>query len=222
MQVVFANREKAVAFEECLRHNKALYPNDDDVVRIAQFIELLALVEKLPAGDYVEMGTYEGGSARWIWRQRAPSTRLYCFDTFDGFPEEDMEFERAIRPNHNWSRASFKPVRLGSVRTTIACGDQSDDLSLIPGRIPESLAGFGHLRFRFAHLDMDLHEPTRHAIAWVWPRLEPGGIAVFHDYFNSSTIGVKMAIDDYFEDIGLVGIPMGDVHGSAVFSKALR
>ncbi len=210
---------KMAIFRELQRHNDALYPGDDDHMRIAQFIELTDAVRNLPSGDYVEFGTYQGGSARWIWRLMRPGTRLYCFDTFDGFDQSDMDIERSLRPDHGWTRTSFKQTTLEEVRRLILLEEDTDRLVLVPGRIPDTLDGFCDLRFRFVHVDMDLYEPTRHTISWAWPRLVNGGVMIFHDYGSASFPGVKLSVDNYFGAIGLTGVQLGDFWGSIAFTK---
>jgi len=220
---LYANGDKMSAFTELKRHNERLYPGDDDHIRLSQFIDLLGIVRPLRQGDYIEMGTYQGGTARWIWRLRRPGSTLLCFDTFDGFPQEDMDVERRFRPAHNWTRTSFKPTTMDEVRQNITVGDETDvdKLVLVQGRVPQTLALYDAYRFRFCHIDMDLYEPTQHAIRWLWPRVVHGGIVVFHDYAAPSMPGVKQAVDDFSERTGLVGLPMGDACGSLMFVKAM-
>ncbi len=211
---------KLEIFRELWRHNEALYPGDDDGMRIAQFIELADMVRTLPSGDYIELGTYQGGTARWIWRLMRPGTKLYCFDTFDGFDQSDMDIERQFRPNHNWTRTSFKPTTVDEVRRVILLEEVTDRLVLVKGKVPDTLDDFCDLRFRFVHVDMDLYEPTHHAVSWAWPRLEPGGVIIFHDYGSLMAFpGVSRAVDDYFSPLGMKPVPMGDFWGSAVFIK---
>ncbi len=219
-EAIQRNPDKLAIYRELERHSKALYPGDDDGMRIAQFISLADTVRGLPTGEYAELGTYEGGTARWIWRLMRRGTKLYCFDTFDGFTQADMDIERDHRPNHGWTRTSFKPTTVDGVRRVILMGEETDRLVLVKGKVPDTLADFCDLRLRFVHVDMDLYEPTRHAVAWAWPRLEPGGVIVFHDYGSHAAFpGVSRAVDDYFIPLGLVPITMGDFWGSAVFVK---
>ncbi len=218
-EAFYRDPNKMAAYRELKRHNEALYPGDDDDIRITQFITLADTVRRLPEGDYAELGTYQGGTARWIWRLRRPDTKLYCFDTFDGFTQTDLDIEREHRPDHGWTRTSFKPTTMDEVRRTILLDEVTDKLILVQGKVPDTLSDYDDLRLRFVHVDMDLYEPTRHAISWLWPRLVPGGVAIFHDY--AAFIGVKHAVDEYFGALGLVGIPMGDFWGSTVFVKTL-
>lgn len=88
---------------------------------------------------------------------------------------------------------------------------------MIPGRVPETLAPYEGYRWRFAHLDMDLYEPTRTALEWLWPRMVPGGIINLHDY--SALQGVKKAVDDFLHPLQRLAIPMGDRFGSVVISR---
>jgi O-methyltransferase len=65
------------------------------------------------------------------------------------------------------------------------------------GWIPESLRGLPELRYAFVHVDVDIHEPTRGAIEYFYPRLCPGGMIVCDDYGSLYWPGAKRAIDEY-------------------------
>jgi O-methyltransferase len=108
-------------------------------------------------------------------------------------------------------------MAMEAVRDIITDRAPSDRLTLVKGRVPETLAPHENRRWRFAHLDMDLYEPTRAAIEWLWPRMVPGGIIFFHDY--GVLPGVKKAVDDLVQPLQRIAIPMGDRFGSVVVCR---
>ncbi len=200
-------------FQEMRWQRHLLYPTEADDTRVLQFIALLERVLALPAGEYIELGTLHGGTARMIWKCLAPAARLFCFDTWTGFVAEDL----AAESDDAWDRIVFPSPELLDVRELVT-GTRAEDASLVlvPGHVPGSLAAYDDLRFRFAHLDMDLWQPTAAAVQWLWPRMVPGGILVFHDYGISA--GVKRAVDEFFLPL-LVPLPMGDRYGSVMLFK---
>jgi hypothetical protein len=84
--------------KETQRFNQSLHGNIYAPMRDTNRWLLLRLmlnqVSSLPTGDYAELGTYQGASARIIYAHRAPETKRYCFDTFQGFSEKDIAIER--------------------------------------------------------------------------------------------------------------------------------
>jgi O-methyltransferase len=50
--------------------------------------------------------------------------------------------------------------------------------------------------FSFVHLDVDLYESTREALAFFYPRMSVGGMLISHDYVECAA--VRQAFDDYF------------------------
>ena len=63
------------------------WDNFRDGNRVLQAHVILDRVKRCASGDYAELGTYQGNYARIIYSQMVEGTRLYCFDTFTGFPE---------------------------------------------------------------------------------------------------------------------------------------
>lgn len=214
----FADPALLGVFQELRRWRIEKLPGELDPVRISQFVELLSRVTKLGSGDYVELGTQHGYSARAIWTLMNADADLLLFDTFSGFTAHDIEKEKQLYDN-NWTTESITCSAKEKV-AEVVCGQASHPrLVLTEGRVPETFAAHDSRRFRFAHLDMDLYEPTRGAIPWLWRRMVPGGIMVFHDYGCAGFPGVKKAVDEFFEPLSIPSLPMGDRWGSAVVVK---
>ncbi|HEX3704868.1 MAG TPA: TylF/MycF/NovP-related O-methyltransferase, partial [Vicinamibacterales bacterium] len=47
------------------------------------------------------------------------------------------------------------------------------------------------------HIDVDLYEPTRDSIAFLYERMNPGGIVVCDDYGFMTCPGATKAIDEF-------------------------
>jgi Macrocin-O-methyltransferase (TylF) len=192
------------------------YVGELDPVRVINFIQIIEQVADLPDGDYIEMGTQYGGTAKLIHDLMLPDRHLFCFDTFEGFPQADLDEESKLF-QHGFTTESIRPLAMEIVRDIITDQSPSDRLTLVKGRVPETLAPYEDHRWRFAHLDMDLYEPTRAALEWLWPRMVPGGIISFHDY--GALQGVRKAVDDFVRPLHRLAIPMGDRFGSAVICR---
>jgi hypothetical protein len=70
---------------------------------------------------------------------------------------------------------------------------------VVTGWIPEVFrkaeADIGQLAF--VHIDVDLYEPTRESLEFLYPRVASGGIIVCDDYGFISCPGAVRAIDEY-------------------------
>jgi O-methyltransferase len=71
---------------------------------------------------------------------------------------------------------------------------------MLPGWIPDVLRELPDVRYRLVHIDVDLYEPTRDALAYFYPRMVPGGVLLFDDYGFQSCPGARLATDEFFSD----------------------
>jgi len=80
------------------------------------------------------------------------------------------------------------------------------NVSLYEGFIPDCFELYEHDpersgKFAFALVDVDQYEPTRIALDWVWPRLNPGGILVADDYVEGCPILASAAIRAWLDTV---------------------
>lgn len=190
-----------------------------DPMRLIQFMALLDIANAAPEGDYLEIGTHRGESAKLIYKLMDPSRTLYCIDTFEGFVESDLAVEKTVNSSCTWHVGNFLETSPEYVCNYVGDGVPPSNFRAIKGWFPQAYAGLEDRRWRFVHLDMDLYEPTRVALEMLWPQLVPGGVMVFHDYDNLSFPGVKIAVDRFLDRLGLKALPMGDLWGSAMIVK---
>jgi O-methyltransferase len=162
--------------------------------------------EQIP-GAFAELGVYRGNTSRLI-HFTAPDRTLYLFDTFSGFPKQDLAAQ---------SDGRFRDTGLDLVSQAI--GDTTN-VVFKEGYFPETAAGLEHETFAFVLLDFDLYTPTRAAIEFFYPRVSAGGYVFAHDYNSPESDGaVAKALDPFLADKSehLIAIP--DEWGSVVFRK---
>jgi O-methyltransferase len=146
-------------------------------------------------GEVWETGVYQGGSALFLKRllqASAPAANqvsLRLFDTFTGLPQPD-----AARDLHH--KGDFSDTTLEEVRRLVGV---NDFIRYHPGLVPDTFAGLERARIRLAHIDLDLYRGTQSALAFIYPRLVPGGIIVCDDYGFMSCPGARRAVDEFFE-----------------------
>jgi len=69
------------------------------------------------------------------------------------------------------------------------------------GFIPDTFVGLEVSKLAFAHIDVDLYQSVIDSVAWVYPRLVPGGILVFDDYGNPSCVRAREATEKAFSTL---------------------
>lgn len=179
-----------------------------DVVRysaLALAIQRLEL-EQID-GAFAELGVYRGLTSSFLHRQ-APGRRLYLFDTFAGFPEENLEVNKDARFRNTSSEVVAKRI-----------GDLTNVIFRV-GCFPESAAGLEHERFALIMLDFDLYQSAIDSFRFFYPRLVPGGYFFLHDFNNpESNHGISRAAAEFLRDKPELLFEIPDLYGSAVFRK---
>lgn len=192
--------------------------------RRSRFHLLCGLLEEaLPLqGDIAECGCFRGLSSYLLLSRLKRADPDYdgrgyhVFDSFEGLSEpgpadlatgDDPAAERVRRMcRRGWFAASQEVVRRGLAAFPA--------VSYHPGWIPASFAGLPERRYRFVHLDLDLHDPTLAALEYFFPRLAPGAIIVCDDY---AWPGERKAVDDFCARQGIA--PEATPHGQAVLRR---
>jgi O-methyltransferase len=60
--------------------------------------------------------------------------------------------------------------------------------------------------------------PPRPALSLFWPRLVPGGVILAHHYLSAFP-GVRRAVHEFCDPLGIVLVPWPDRVGTAVIHK---
>ncbi|WP_321506223.1 TylF/MycF/NovP-related O-methyltransferase [uncultured Methanoregula sp.] len=142
--------------------------------------------QKVP-GDIAEVGVYKGGSAKIICLSKGDKT-LHLFDTFEGLPQVD-EIDMVWPFYEGKFAASFDGVKA-------YLGD-NPNVHFYKGIFPQTSDPVKDKTFSLVNLDVDCYESTKNCLEFFYPRLNPGGILISHDYITAP--GVKKAFDDFFE-----------------------
>jgi len=140
-------------------------------------------------GAFLEVGAYQGGSAKLICEMKGSDKPFYVCDTFEGLPES-TEKDKGVHRKSQYS------CSLESVSAYLSA---YENVYFVKGFFPDSAEGVipEDIRFAFVHLDVDLYESTLKSLEYVYPRLISGGIILSHDY--SLLAGVKSAFQEFLE-----------------------
>jgi O-methyltransferase len=187
-----------------------------EVIRNADYVRNAAIALAITtvqregiAGDFAEVGVWRGNTSRLI-HLLAPDRKLYLFDTFQGFPKDQLE------PGLKGD-ARFQDTSIDLVSQTI--GDLHN-VEFRVGIFPETTAGLEASRFAFVLLDLDLYIPTLAGLQFFYPRLTRGGYLFVHDYNSiEANSGSYRAVVEFMADKLEQIVELPDQWGSIVFRK---
>lgn len=153
--------------------------------------ESIRLTRDIP-GSIAECGAYEGASA-YFMASEVPDRSIHLFDSFEGLPEPTLH-DRS--PDSMWRRGDLT-AREAILRENLKT---FENIVIHKGWIPETFAAIEHERFRLAHIDVDLYEPTLESLRFLYPRLNAGGVIVLDDYGFTNCEGAYTAVQEYMSD----------------------
>ncbi|WP_410612494.1 class I SAM-dependent methyltransferase [Amycolatopsis sp. lyj-109] len=161
--VYAADRQAALESAEFVRAHMPDAPRFDDPHRTLEHALSLA-----PTGGLaLEFGVYTGSTLKIIAAART-SGGVFGFDSFQGLPED-------------W-RIDFPAGTFGVEGRPEVAGAE-----LVVGWFADTLPGFlaDHPEpVDFLHVDADLYSSTKTVLDLVGPRLRPGSVLVFDEFFN--------------------------------------
>jgi len=156
----------------------------------AFFLHSLACAQSKLPGAIAEVGVFEGGSARMICESKGDVT-LHLFDTFSGLPAAGEHDTYAHRAKANLYACSIESIQ--SYLQTFP------NVFYHEGLFPHSATKVPEgEKFSFAHFDVDLYESTLACLNYFYPRMNPGGVMLSHDY--SILNGVRKAFTEFLGD----------------------
>lgn len=135
-------------------------------------------------GDIAEIGCNLGGTAVMassIVRRHSPEKTYFCFDTFDGFVDDQFDRDTSIskwltiRHKRMFSSNSINLVRY------ILNRHGARDVRLIKCDITELDEKDLRSQYSVVLIDVDLSEPTYIALNKFFPRLASGGVIMVDD-----------------------------------------
>lgn len=206
---------KGLYFSKSLNYKQSpqLLPVNFDYVRYATLglcFEQLA-ARQVP-GNVAELGVYQGDFAKRL-NQLSPDRKLYLFDTFEGFADQDVRTEKAS--GFSTGAQSFANT---SVELVLRKMPHPQQCIVKKGFFPATAAGIEDT-FCFVSLDADLYDPILEGLRFFYPRLSPGGYIFVHDFNNDEYRGARQAVVEFCRAEGIGFTPLPDSGGTAVISK---
>ncbi len=153
-------------------------------------------------GDLVECGVYKGASAWLMCNEFTTADKtVHLFDSFEGLSrpsEQDGDY---------WHQGA-----LHSPESVLNDGlKQFNNYKVYKGWIPEVFDDYSANDVCFLHIDVDLYEPTLHALKYFYPNIVRQGIILMDDFGFTSCPGAKLAADNFFDDKpeSIISLPTG-------------
>lgn len=195
---------------------------DSDQLDYCRFRELELLAQEVKRrqvpGQIAEVGVYRGDFAAKIARI-FPDKKLYLFDTFSGFREKDVEWEKEQRLVEDGFLSLIPQYGDTSIKTVLNKIHLPERCEIRQGYFPNSLNGMEDI-FCFVSIDVDLYQSTLNALQYFYPRLSRNGYIMLHDYNHDELSGVKKAVLDYEKEMSsLITVPIPDQCGTLIVTK---
>ena len=140
------------------------------------------------SGDIVDAGVYKGTSSiLWahLLETYQPNSRsmVVGFDTFgEEFTHARGDEQEAVALH----KTSYDETALDSLTAALERLELAHRVELVKGDIVETLPRYLEenpgFRINLLHCDLDVYLPTARLLEAAWPRIVPGGIAVFDEY----------------------------------------
>lgn len=204
-------------FDELFRRfsEKNAWNNGGDTARIWSFIlNCKQVLGDGIQGDFAELGVWRGNTSAILARFAAPEKRkVFLFDTFEGFPKEDLTGIDATKDT------DFNNTSIELVKEVI--GENINSCVFVKGFFPDTVTDEHRSgQYAIVSLDCDLYAPTKAGLAFFYERMPRGGIFFLHDYSSLHWDGSKKAIDEFCREHDEYIVLMPDKCGSAFFRKS--
>jgi len=162
--------------------------------RLVNIAHLLMQTADVP-GDVAEFGCHSGKTA--LFMEAITDKFLWLYDNFSGLPEpgpNDLNKQPFIKGG---LRANIEDVKrafmLSATKQPFITHKPIEALTL--DDLPDSIS--------FAHVDLDLYDPTLAALKLIWPKVSLGGVVIVDDANHPALPGVKSAMVGFMTDLPL-------------------
>lgn len=183
----------------------AVIPNPElapyGAANINIILDLLDEVAAIP-GSIAECGVYRGRTLiplSFYLQSRSSQKRIFGFDSFEGFPAEQLKEELGLlgdAGDANKSEAGFRDTSFALVKQKLALFGLKH-VELHKGYFSDTLASCADEVFSFVHLDCDLYGSYKECLEFFYPRLSNGGIILFDEYDDPPWPGCNKAVDEF-------------------------
>lgn len=161
-------------------------------------------------GDFVECGTWKGGSsmlmAKTLFDNAKFDVNLFLYDTFEGMsvPSSRDVSINGLEAADNWNTVKqddklFCFSEIDEVKANLLSTSYPiDRMHFIKGKVEDTIPQIIPEKIALLRLDTDWYESTYHEMKHLYPRLTKGGVLIIDDYGHWN--GAREAVDQYFSE----------------------
>lgn len=199
------------------KYDQPIYMEDYFRYRTFEFVAK-EIIENHVDGAIAELGVFRGVFSSLI-NETFNNRKLYLFDTFEGFQEEEAMNEI------NMGRCDLDFIsehKDSSVERLLNNLPYAEKCIICKGYFPESIPDEAvSEKYAFVSIDVDFEESTYQGLKFFYPRLSVGGMIFVHDYNTFFLDGIKLAVSRFERESGifLKKVPLADRAGTLVIIK---
>jgi len=175
-------------------------------------------------GDYVECGTFEGGTLLPValyCQHFYLNKNIYGMDSFEGFPvlehhpndlpkrfknlykdgliSEDHLKKAKKRTNNFKSLDHLEGGYFEQINNIFKNVKHFSNVNLIKGIFSDTTSNFNK-KISLLHLDCDLYESYLTCLDNLYKNIVDNGVIVFDEYYSHKYPGARIAIEEFFKD----------------------
>lgn len=162
-----------------------------------RFYSLISIVNSIlsnnKVGDFVELGCWNGTSAKIISsliKKNKKNINFYIFDSFKGLSKlKNQDKSEYVIKNNFIGNYKFVKEKLKNFKF----------IKIFAGWIPEKFYKIKNKKFSLVHIDLGLYEPTLQSLKFFYPRLKKGGVIISNVYNSKVFPGESKAWDQFFK-----------------------
>jgi hypothetical protein len=168
------------------------------------------VVENNIEGDFVECGTWKGGSVMCMQKKlmllNQIDRKFWVFDTYEGMPEPDdvdKNFNKTAAQqlldaeekdnSLTWAYSNYEETT-GNILST---GYPAEKMNFVKGLVEDTIPQTQIESIALLRLDTDWYSSTKFELENLYPKLVKGGVLIIDDYGHWE--GCKKAVDEYFK-----------------------
>jgi len=167
---------------------------------------ILDLLDSVAAikGSVAECGVFRGKTliplAVYL-RSRGIKKRVFGFDSFEGFPTEQLNQELGFGggQDSNKNEAGFTNTSFDLVKGKLTVFGLNE-VQLNKGYFSDTLVRCANETFSFVHLDCDLYGSYKDCLEFFYPRLASGAAVLLDEYNDPPWPGCNKAVDEFLTD----------------------
>lgn len=162
--------------------------------------QLLESTLTLP-GNVAECGVWQGSTllpTGLFLKRRAPSKRLFGFDSFQGLNETvSRDVVLGGDEDNRKQVGGFSNTSYEAVNRRVRDFNLADTVTLVPGYFQDTLMRHASERFSFVHLDCVIYESYKACLEFFYPRMVAGGVILLDEYNDPPWPGCTLAVNEF-------------------------